>query len=191
MFRIARLEKRRDSGESLVSFIFIMPLFFALLMTMIDTSVYFANRSMVQQVARDGARTVAILGGAGNETQATPLEEAYGTTLSEACSGDALIVVGTGTTTPVNCGVAQRLIDSKGFINVAVNYVSCGPDVAPTVGSSTYCEVGWNYGGIPGSGLSFIKKRDGDSRVSVFDANITRVSSSSEVGLDGLVPRSS
>ncbi len=57
---IKRGSDRADSN--IITFILIFPLFFSFLVTMIDTSMYFANRSTIQQVARDGTRQAAIFG---------------------------------------------------------------------------------------------------------------------------------
>ena len=70
-----------DKGDSeLVSLLILLPLLLAMLISIIDSSMYFANRSQVQAAARDGARQVAIMGGAGN----TPIEKAYGSSCDPA-----------------------------------------------------------------------------------------------------------
>lgn len=186
----SRIAKRRHSDRAdstVVTFVLVFPLFFAFLITMIDTSVYFANRSVVQQISRDGARTIAIFGGNGDATTQSPLERSYGQPIS--CSSAQLDK--TAHRTSVECNVLRRLEEGSGLTNVtfAAGAVNCGPVRAQSVGETTYCQVTWRYGGIPGSTMNFISVGRNDTTGkdgSLFTNNTTRVTSESEVGMAGI-----
>lgn len=179
--------RRNDRADStIVTFVIVFPLFFSFLITMIDTSVYFANRSIVQQTARDGARTIAIFGGSGDATTQSPLEQAYGTPI--ACTAAELAK--TTNRTAAECSVYRRLNQGAGLTSVVFpdGAVNCGPYRADTVGQTTYCQITWNYNGVPGAVTNFISS--GDTRDGTNDAlfynNQTRVTSESEVGMSGI-----
>lgn len=195
MFSKILRNRRNDKADStLVTFIIVLPLFFMFLITIIDSSVYFANRAVVQQIARDGARTTAIFGGAGSSIVATPLEKAYGSNVVTHCEdpGYGITVSSpSGGTNGVECNVIKRLTaPGAGLINVKIISVNCGPGSTPTVGSSTYCEIKWNYGGIPGSAYNFISAHPDNKAVqenegdALFRVNTTKVTSESEVSMD-------
>lgn len=180
--------RRNDVADStLVTFIIVLPLFLSFIFTMIDTSVFLANRSIIQQAGRDAARTAAIYGGTGNASYRSPLEDAYGTPMS--CAGDDLLYLANDTA--VECGVWLRLKQGSGLtaVTFATNNsaITCGPTRANTVGEVTWCEINWTYNGIPGAWTSFISKKDPRTGQtgSYLQINWTRVSSESEVGLAG------
>lgn len=151
MFTRTKARCRSDRADSsIVSFIFIIPLLFGFLMTMIDVSVYFSNRATIQQIARDGARTIGIFGGAGTETTVSPLEKSYGQSVAACADGRSL------NKTSIECQVLDRYDDNVGLTNVAITQVDCGPERSTAVGSTAYCDVAWRYNGIPGSTLSFL-----------------------------------
>ena len=76
--KLSLRRRRRDSGDaSIVTFVIVFPLFFAFLITIVDISCYFNDRTIISQAARNAAREVAIFGGAGTGTQQSPLEAAY------------------------------------------------------------------------------------------------------------------
>lgn len=182
-----RFSDRGDS--SVVTFVLVFPLFFALIVTMIDTSIYLANRSVIQQTARDTARTVAIFGGTGTDAYQTPLELAYGQpnpcldpTIPEAVKDWSK------NNTPTECNLAKRLSNGSGLTNVEFtsDSINCGPTRTMFAGNETFCEITWKYGGIPGSTLNFIAVNpasSGESNGSFLHNNITRVTSESEVSL--------
>lgn len=172
---------RSDRGDSLVSAVIVLPLIIFLIFTAIDFSLYMGNRGMIQGIARDGARTAAIMGGAGNANYVTTIEKAYGTSRSQACSGlDA--ASGYKDNSAIECDLLRNLKDSKGLVNVQVNSVTCSPEYTAYIGQRVSCEVDWEYKGVGVSGLTFI-----DSTSSVK----TTGTSESEVALtqSDLVPR--
>lgn len=199
MFKVLKSRRFSDRGDSIVSFIFIMPIFFSFLVTMIDTSVYFANRSIIHQVASDGARTVAIYGGGGNSSIQSPLEAAYGG--NNGVCADSRAVNGNA----IECNVLDRLEKGAGLTNVPADElrVDCGPWIVTSapertawpglipvggVGSTTYCDIQWTYNGIPGSVTSFI---GGVANGNPLQDNSTRGTSESEVNMEDVpfVPR--
>lgn len=163
-----------DRGDSLVSAIIVFPLVIMFIITGVDYSIYMANRGQIQGVARDAARTVAIMGGDGNATQATPIEKAYGQTRSNACSGLTTTTdkAYSSNSSAIECNVIQNLKQSSGLVNVTITGVNCSPEVATSVGSRVSCSVIWKYNGIPGSGLGFINSNND---------NVTSGTSESEV----------
>lgn len=182
---LARLRSDR-ADSSIVTFVLIMPLFFSFIVTMIDTSVYFANRAIVQQVARDGARQVAIFGGSGTSTTQSPLESSYG--VSGTCGEVSDPGGRTANQTEIECKILQRYDEGSGLTNVVIDLVDCGPNQTFAIGTTTYCNIGWTYGGIPGSMVGFMKTSAGESP---FYKNETRVTGQSEVNMTEVnqVPR--
>jgi hypothetical protein len=166
---LTRRRQNLDSGDaSIVSFVIIMPLFFAFLVTIIDVSIFFSNRTIISQLARNEAREVAIFGGAGTSSSQTPLEQSYASGgYDESCPSGISI-----NKTPVECQLIASLgadtntnnsvstlpeQKSTGLVAATINSVSCGPASTNAVGETTSCNVNWTYRGIPGSFLTFIK----------------------------------
>lgn len=188
MFSKIFTKRRNDRADSaIVSFVIVLPLFFSFIITMVDTSIYFANRSIIQQLGRDAARTVSIFGGNGNATQETPLEASYGQSRCSTATSDAKAM--SVNKTDIECGLATRLLGGTGVASVVFVSVACGPEKSPAVGSETFCIIKWTYDGIPGAVMNFVSKKG--SSGSYFQNNTTRVTSESEVGLADipLVPR--
>jgi len=158
---IKKLQDRigSDRADSLVSAVFILPMLFFMLVTTIDFGIYMSNRGQIQAVARDGARTVAIMGGDGTSTRSTNLEFAYGQSKEEACSGinTEFYKGNISSLSTTECNVVSALTSQSGLVNVTIANVNCGPSVAGSIGERTYCEVNWDNGGIPGSAMSFAK----------------------------------
>jgi hypothetical protein len=186
--------KRRinsESGDSqIVTLVLILPFFFSFLITIIDTSIYFSDNGTIQQVARDGARQVAIFGGAGDTTQETPIEASYSSS-SDSCSDPRSInsnVPGGLVTSSydyadgqpepaavgnaLECYLLSQLVPDASYenasggealVNVQIQAVQCGPFEVQEIGSQTYCEIWWTYNGVPGSVLSFINQPTSNS----------------------------
>lgn len=197
--------RRNDRADStLVTFILVFPLFFSFLVTMVDTSMYFANRAQIQQVARDSARSIAIFGGGGNSTAQTPLEYAYGIQ-TNPCAGNANITGMTKNVTVIECDLASRLWNMGSLTNVGLTpdfvnetapanqvqpwTVSCGPQKALRVNQEVFCEVRWRYRGLPFGTLNFINRGGGSG--GYLANNVVRSTALSEVGLSDTlcVPR--
>lgn len=64
---LTQKQSDKETGSDIVTTLFLIPLIVALLFTMIDVSTYFQTKTQVQNITRDGARTVALLGGASAE----------------------------------------------------------------------------------------------------------------------------
>jgi Flp pilus assembly protein TadG len=164
----------------------------ALLITMIDTSIFFSNRSQIQSAARDAARTVGIMGGNGTAAQATPIEVRYGLDRSTACArvtaGSPAAAALKSSSTPIECNLMAALSESRGLINTTFSSVTCSPTFTARVGANVKCEVQWSYGGIPGSALTLVTNADTE-KAGVAGQQTTSVSSTSEVGIPSLVAR--
>lgn len=167
-----------DRGDSeLVSLIIVLPLVLAILFTIIDTSIYFSNRAVVQTAVRDGARTVAIMGGNGTNTKATPIEKKYGASISSACAGLATNqAVATayvpGVSTVIECAALQTYAKDPSLINVKITSLKCTPTVSRGIGAKTTCTVEWEYGSIPGSVLGFIQLSKENTTVGMSESEV-------------------
>lgn len=177
-------KKNSERGDTLVTSLILMPVLIALLLTFIDMSIFMANRSQVQGIARDGARTVAIFGGNGTPFMQTSLEAAYGSTNSiiggsatESCSKGVL-----SGHTGIECNILDSL-KSSSLTSVDYNSldVKCSPEKSNRIGEPVECTIEWKYNGIPGSALSFIQNSD-ESKKMFYDVT-TKAVSESEVNL--------
>lgn len=186
MFKHIQKKLRGDRGDSsVVSTIIVIPLLLGLLFTIIDISIYFANRSYIQTVASSGARTVAIMGGNGSALQATAIEKKYGEDRKYNCdqvkSDYRAATAKTTASTAIECGLMVDLQYASGLVNSTITSVKCTPSSTSAIGQRTSCAIQWNYAGTPGSALSFLR---------LAQTNTTAGSSASEVNLNGaLVPR--
>ena len=189
--RILRRRRSDRADSTIVTFVLVLPLFFSFIITMIDTSVYFADRSIIQQAGRDGARTIAIFGGGGDATTQSPLEKAYGQSIDPQCAAGGVYASKLTNGTAVECNVFLRLNQGSGLTSVEFpdGAINCGPYKADTVGETTYCEISWIYHGVPGSVMNFISVGKNDTAGkggSLFYNNQTRVTSESEVGMQSV-----
>lgn len=195
MFSKLRGRFRSDRGDStLVSTIIVMPLIIGILITMIDVSVYFSNRGQMLNIVRDAARQVAIFGGDGTATMATPLEYAYGVTRNTSCAGlSSSPVVSQAynptTSSAIECSLLNSISKTAGFVSITVNSVQCGAadssgnftgSTAISIGSQVGCQVSWQYNSIPGSGLGFLQALKATPQ-------ITKVNATSEVSQNGIL----
>lgn len=197
------LKKRLKSDKAdseMVSLVLLLPLVLGILFTMIDTSIYFSNRAAVATVARDGARTVAIMGGNGTATTQTPIEHKYGLSKAEACAGlstHEVVKKAFSNPTTIECNVMRGLAENSALVNVEITRVICSPNTSSYIGQRTSCAIEWNYGSIPGSALTLIKGSKDSGEVDVDKHGFageqkTIGTSESEVALPGsgiLVPR--
>lgn len=206
MFTKLKEKFASDRGDStLVSTILVIPLILGILITMIDVSVYFANRGQVLNMVRDGARQVAIFGGDGTATATTPLEKAYGQSRATVCAGlssNAVVkaAFNNATTTATECSVLRNIGNTNGLISLRVTSIQCG--VAPSGGNGDFtnnktsnigqqvgCEVTWRYDSIPGSGLGFMQKAKqiGYSNQTLAEMDhVTKVNTTSEVNMSNI-----
>lgn len=169
---------RSDRGDSeLVSLIIVLPIVLAVLFTIIDTSIYFSNRAIVQTAVRDGARTVAIMGGNGTNTLATPIEKKYGATTASACTGlsanpQVASAYIPGVSTVIECNALQTYSKDPSLINVKFTSLVCTPRLSRSIGEKTSCEVKWEYGSIPGSAMAFIKLSKDNTTVGTSESEV-------------------
>lgn len=180
---------RSDKADSMVSAVFVIPVILVVIVTGLDFSLYMTDRAQIQGIARDGARTVAIMGGNGTSTYATPLEKSYGKTITEACgpiksTTPAYKALNSGSTA-IECNIMDALNNSNGLVNVQVNSVKCTPSITKAIGDRVTCEIKWQYGGIPGSTLTMIRN-GGINKNTIANESVTAASSESEVNLKGV-----
>lgn len=177
---------KSEKGEALVSTIIIFPLMVIMLVTAIDFSIYMANRGQIQGVARDGARTVAIMGGNGTATQGTPIESKYGNSKTNSCAGIESKAL-KSSTTAIECNIIKGLESHNGLVNVEFQNVKCSPQKANFIGQRVTCEISWKYGGIPGSSLTLMRNAASfNEEPALRGVNTTAGSSESEVNLNGI-----
>lgn len=162
-----------DSGDStLVSTVIVLPLLMMIIFTIIDFSIWASNKSLIQDAARDSARSVAIMGGTDS-----PLSDRYGVNESAADGLENKL----------------RALNSSGALsNVTFveGSIECGPGVAAGVGDETYCTTRWEYGGFGFSAFNIVASMDGKNNAPVeedvaFYRNTTRGTAESEVGFNG------
>lgn len=183
---IKKLKERigSDRADSLVSSVFILPVIFFMLITTVDMGIYMSNRGQIQAVARDGARTIAIMGGNGTSTQQTSLMRSYGTT--DSCKNLDLKGIKTNGT-PVECNIINGLNNTSGLVNITITSVKCNPQYTNAIGQKVNCEVKWTYGGIPGSAMTFVREGGSFNKDEALRGEQTTTGSAeSEVKLNGL-----
>lgn len=62
-----RITRRRDEkGNDVVVTLFMIVFFIGLLFAIVEVSTYFQTKTQVHNITRDGARIVALMGGASN-----------------------------------------------------------------------------------------------------------------------------
>ena len=152
-----------DTGNSnTIEMIFVLLIFFAVMMTVIDTGIYFNNRYVISNAAQNGARLAAIFGGTGKTTVA----KEYGITeVHSKCSAFGL-------DNAVECSVYDELSLNSNTVNTTINSINCTPDKTTKIGERTACEIRYTYHGLPGSGLSMTQ---------MFGDNLVRMTAESEV----------
>ena len=158
------------ANSATVEFILLLLVLFAILMTILDFGMYFNNRSVIANSAQNGARLAAIFGG----STETSISKQYGsknwdgnrtTNMTQRCIGVA--------NNAIACIVLEDLLDNKGMVNTQIKSVDCGPGKTTGIGTRTWCEVSWEYKGLPGSSLSLLPNGYGTQK--------TKMTSESEV----------
>jgi Flp pilus assembly protein TadG len=177
---LRRLHKSDRADSNLVTLVIVMPLIIAILITIIDTSIFFSNRSLIQASARDAARTVAIMGGNGTADRGTPLEIKYGLNRTALCNSvtanSTAYKAKTKDSTAIECNLMVALGTASSLIATEFTSVKCDPRTAQQVGATVTCTVEWEYGGIPASALSYI---------GIKGTQVSAAASSSEVKFSG------
>jgi hypothetical protein len=136
-----RNHSEKEHGSDLVVTLFMIPFFIALLFAIVDVSSYFQTKTQVQNITRDGARLVALMGGSSNEI---PLnKEKFG-----------------GSGKSVTKYVSERLVNSSGQCIIsgcnAPPTVTCGPTRASVLTQDAYCRVVYNYRGVGGGIVAWL-----------------------------------
>lgn len=116
----ATAHKDKEAGDSVVTSLFMIPFAIFLLFAMVNMSMYFQARGQVQNIARDGARQVALYGG---NSRDVPRND-RGTDVSQ--------IVYNKLYSGGNCTIS-------GCTKPPV--VTCGPNISNSAGSDVYCEV--------------------------------------------------
>lgn len=160
---------RSERAENTITMIIMFPLLWAIIMTIIDFGCYFNNRSLLIQDLRDGARTVAILGGTDNKlTKAYGVYSApdhvtmencdnylYGTDGATKSSGEDIIMAGYKND-QVTRAVANKICANHGYVQYGVYNLACGPKTTGGVGQEVWCQASYVYNGMPGSAMSLL-----------------------------------
>lgn len=132
-----RITRRRDEkGNDVVVTLFMIVFFIGLLFAIVEVSTYFQTKTQVHNITRDGARIVALMGGASNSISLN--KEKFG-----------------GNGVNVANYVRDKLADSNGNCIVSrctqPPVVTCGPTVATQLTADAYCSVTYYYGGVTGN----------------------------------------
>lgn len=122
-FKVIKSDDR--GAANLVSLVMLFPLMAALIFTMVDMSIYLMNRAQIQNLARDAARTVAIMGGNGR----TPIAERYSMDVANACNpgnmgAPSMAAVGfrnLDNMSPIECNLAAALNRNGNLIQVRIS----------------------------------------------------------------------
>lgn len=138
--RIHVTNRDREEGSDVVTTLFLIPIFVALLFGIIDISTYFQTKTQVQNVTRDGARLVALMGGS---SESIPLNiQKFG-----------------GSGQNVTKYVYDRLVSNGECSFSGCNTlptVTCGPNVANRLTQDAYCQVSYSYRGVSGAIISIL-----------------------------------
>lgn len=149
--------KREDGASSTIEFLFAMSFLLLITITIIDSGIYFANRNIITNSTQNGARLVSLYGGVGgSDKKGTPINQRYGNATVSGCSA-------AGNSNPVACNVENELKRAP-LVNVQVQSITCGPSKTGKLGERTWCEVSWNYPGLPGSARTLIARNSENTK---------------------------
>lgn len=140
--KIRQIVSRRDidteeQGSDVVVTLFMIPFVLGLIFALIDVSTYFQTRSQIQNIARDGARQVALYGG---QSKSVPLN----TTGKDVVTTVKDRVYKNGACVPSGC--------PSGYTPT----VTCGPNKATNLNQDAYCTINYRYRGFGGSLVSWL-----------------------------------
>lgn len=137
--RLTISRKNREDGSSdVVVTLFMIPFVIGLVFALIDVSTYFQVRSSVQNITRDGARQVALYGGA-SETIALNRETTGGKNITAVVMNQ---LWQDGNCTLSGCTVPPT--------------ATCGPNIAYSLNEDAYCTVTYNYNSIGGGIVAWL-----------------------------------
>ena len=129
MFR----EGPREKGSTTVETVFMMPIAIFILFAMINLSSYFSVRAQVENVAREGARLVALYGG-----QST---NAIRNTSGESVENQVMDLIWDSETNQCEFSFCE----SAGNGNQRQPVVSCTPNIARNAGEIVECTIQYWY----------------------------------------------
>lgn len=139
-FTRKRLGKENGSSDIVVT-LFMIPFVLGLVFALIDVSTYFQVRAQVQNITRDGARQVAIYGGA---SPSIPLN------IQKTGGKDVGKLVFDKLYKNGNCTLSACGSGTSGGTSSVGPTVSCNPPVAHSLNEDAYCSVTYNYRSIGG-----------------------------------------
>lgn len=155
MFSLIR-KTREDRGDSsVVSLLFLIPLFVVIAVSAVDFWIVQKNTAAVESITREAAATVGILGGntPNKLSEGDKKEGSPGVGMQNEC---------TEASTPTECSIIDRIkaMDGKGIGNIVVKNVRCGPGYTTDIGQPTFCEVEWRTSPVPMSFRAFSMNAD-------------------------------
>lgn len=158
-------QSRSDDGETtVVATVFVLPIILMMIVTMIEVPLLMSNRNLLENDLRQGARTVALLGGTESE-----LGKTYGA--SDACERPDIAPWVTQTTlvsdqyvstvypseaNMVTCMLAYNIGTNTSYIAFHIYHIVCGPKQAGKIGKTVWCQADYYFDGIPGGSMSLI-----------------------------------
>ena len=160
---------KSDRGDSLVTALLVFPMTISIIISGIDYAMFLNNKSIILNATRDGARTVSILGG--NNDKNNKIAARYGinelsthkigkNSLSknyDGYPGCGMTKTESGhriTDTAIECEIEKKLYASS-LVQTDIYRITCDPWMTSRVGQSVFCEVHWQYKGLPLSSLGF------------------------------------
>lgn len=161
---------KSDRGDSLVTALIVFPMTISIIISGIDYAMFLNNRSIIQNAARDGARTVSILGG--NNDRDNKIANRYGINDKNKNIGTNQFATGTYSggsymcgsnrnaggsllqRTAIECEIEKNLKSSP-LVQTEIYIITCDPWMTTRVGQNVFCEVQWQYQGLPLSSLGF------------------------------------
>lgn len=138
---------KSDRADSLVTAVLVVPLMISIIFTGVDFGFFLNNQSAVSNAARDGARTIAILGGNDSNT----ISEKYGnnTLTASECIFNGI------TLSTTECQIYKTL-DTGKLVQLDIHSIECSPGATQYVGEDVNCEVVWNYRGLGLSAINLV-----------------------------------
>lgn len=138
-----------DTGDSLVSFIIVIAILAVMVFTIPDFAIFQKNQAAIQTIARDGATTVAVLGG----NESSKLSKTVG--VNDNCTElDTRLYKGsTVGKSATECEIIHRIsaVEGKGIGNIVIYNVHCAPRTTTEVNETTFCEIEWESPALAGS----------------------------------------
>lgn len=182
--RKASASDQADAG--IITSLFLLPVVFFLLISVIDVGLYFMNEATITKAARDGATTATTLGGVGDRDYYAPAESNYPQRVSKSELQSKTSSYGFPVRNSIEYFVAQDLVESASTYEVELAGVECytrnSSISISKLGQNAVCEVKWRYNGLPLSGWGMVQSRDNSGEII---PKITTGFSSSDLLVEG------